>query len=88
MSRSLEHTYDKCCDRYFDKAGRLVLAGHHRDGVLVGTAWRIVRGGGAVVGEVDREGQLTGPGLAYLYPDYRLHTTTDCNSWLIARAHF
>ena len=50
-----------------------MVAGHHRDGVLVGTAWRIVRGGGAVVGEVDREGQLTGPGLAYLYPDYRLN---------------
>lgn len=52
-----------------------MVAGHHRDGRLVGTAWRIVRGGGAVVGEVDGEGQLTGPGLAYLYPDYRLHTT-------------
>ena len=74
--------------RYFDKAGRLVVAGHHRDGRLVGTAWRIVRGGGAVVGEVDGEGQLTGPGLAYLYPDYRLHTTADCKTWLIARPHF
>ena len=83
MSRSLEHIY-KFCDRYFDKAGRLVLAGHHRDGVLVGTAWRIVRGGGAVVGEVDREGQLTGPGLTYLYPDYRLNNRlqklVDCES--------
>ena len=60
-----------------------MVAGHHRDGRLVGTAWRIVRGGGAVVGEVDKEGQLTGPGLAYLYPDYRLHTT-DCESYFLS----
>ena len=32
--------------------GRLTLAGHCRDGVMVGTGWRIIRGGGCVVGQV------------------------------------
>ena len=38
--------------RYFDKKGRLTLAGHCRDGIMVGTGWRIIRGGGCVVGKV------------------------------------
>ena len=35
-----------------------------------GTCWRVVRGGGSVVGRVDGAGRLSGHTLAYLYPDY------------------
>ena len=38
--------------RYFDRKGRLRLACHHRDGRMVGTCWKIIRGGGCVVGQV------------------------------------
>ena len=38
--------------RYFDEVGRLRLLGNHRDGLAVGTCWRVIRGGGCVVGEV------------------------------------
>ena len=57
--------------RYFDAAGRLTFLGQHRAGRPVGTCWKVVRGGGSVVGRVDNTGKLTGPRIAYLYPDYR-----------------
>ena len=38
--------------RFFDKKGRLTLAGQYRNGNIVGTAWKIIRGGGCVVGQV------------------------------------
>ena len=38
--------------RYFDEVGRLRLLGNHRNGRAVGTCWRVIRGGGCVVGEV------------------------------------
>ena len=54
--------------RYFDEKGRLRFAGNHSSGVAVGTCWKIIRGGGSVVGQVDGEGQLTGENIAYIYP--------------------
>ena len=36
-----------------------------------GVCWAFQPGGGAVTGRVDSEGQFTGEGLAYVYPDYR-----------------
>ena len=56
--------------RYFSRSGRLKLAGCHRDGRPVGSWWRLVRGGGCVVGELDQAGQLTGHDIAYIYPDH------------------
>ena len=57
--------------RYFDPRGRLVFIGQHRNGLCEGTCWRIIPGGGCVVGRVDRRGELTGPRIAYIYPDYQ-----------------
>ena len=57
--------------RYFDKKGRLTFFGMHRNGKAFGTCWRVIRGGGCVVGRVDEEGKLSGINLAYLYPDFK-----------------
>ena len=56
--------------RYFDKKGRLTFVGNHKNGRPDGTCWKIIRGGGCVVGRVDDAGQLTGVRIAYIYPDY------------------
>ena len=38
----------------------------------VGVWWRVVRGGGCVVGGVEETtGELSGPDIVYLYPDFR-----------------
>ena len=57
--------------RYFDRKGRLTFIGNHRNGRPVGTCWKIIRGGGCVVGRVDSSGSLTGPRISYIYPDYQ-----------------
>ena len=57
--------------RYFDSKGRLKQICNHRNGYKYGTCWKIIRGGGSVVGRVDREGDLTGHRIAYLYPDFK-----------------
>ena len=36
-----------------------------------GICWKIIKGGGCVVGRVDETGALTGIRVAYLYPDYK-----------------
>ena len=56
--------------RYFDKKGRLTFVGNHKNGLPDGTCWRIIRGGGCVVGMVDEHGHLTGDDIAYIYPDF------------------
>ncbi|XP_023349009.1 histone-lysine N-methyltransferase SETD7 [Eurytemora carolleeae] len=43
----------------------------HRNGKPFGTCWKIIRGGGCVVGVVDEEGQLSGTNIAYIYPDFK-----------------
>ena len=40
-----------------------------RNGKPFGTCWKLFRWGGCVVGRVDEDGELTGPDLAYIYPD-------------------
>ena len=57
--------------RYFDEKGRLKEIAEHRNGLKFGTCWKIIRGGGCVVGRVNKEGDLTGPRVAYLYPDFK-----------------
>ena len=54
--------------RHFDEKGRLMFAGNHSSGVAVGTCWKIIPGGGSVVGQVDQEGLLSGENIVYLYP--------------------
>ena len=57
--------------RHFDSKGRLRFMGSHRHGRSVGVSWRIIQGGGCVVGPVDTEGHLSGHHIIYLYPDFR-----------------
>eukprot|EP00092_Neocalanus_flemingeri_P021710 GFUD01023548.1.p1 GENE.GFUD01023548.1~~GFUD01023548.1.p1 ORF type:complete len:461 (+),score=107.13 GFUD01023548.1:170-1552(+) len=57
--------------RYFDAKNRLTFVGMHRNGKPVGTCWSIVGGGGCVVGRVDKKGKLSGPDIAYIYPDFK-----------------
>lgn len=56
--------------RIFDKKGRLKFVSNHKNGTPSGVSWRIVRGGGCVVGRVNDKGQLTGIRIAYIYPDF------------------
>ena len=44
---------------------------NHRNGLKYGTCWKINRGGGCVVGRANKEGDLTGHRIAYLYPDFK-----------------
>ena len=68
--------------RYFDEKGRLTFAGNHNSGVPVGTCWKIIRGGGSVVGQVDEEGLLTGENIAYIYPGRALTYSSPCGVFL------
>ena len=56
--------------RYFDSKGQLTFVGQHEAGQPTGTCWKIVPGGGCVVGRVDSAGSLTGTNIAYIYPDF------------------
>ena len=55
--------------RYFDKSGRLTFLGTFCHGCFEGICWKIIKGGGFVVGKVDESGLLSGEELVYLYPD-------------------
>eukprot|EP00092_Neocalanus_flemingeri_P008080 GFUD01008718.1.p1 GENE.GFUD01008718.1~~GFUD01008718.1.p1 ORF type:complete len:555 (+),score=120.69 GFUD01008718.1:44-1708(+) len=57
--------------RHFDVKNRLMFIGMYRNGRPFGTCWKIIRGGGCVVGKVDEDGKLSGTNLAYLYPDFK-----------------
>ena len=57
--------------RHFDGKNRLTYMGMYRNGKPFGTWWKIIRGGGNVVGRVDEDGKLTGTKIAYLYPDFK-----------------
>lgn len=57
--------------RHFDLKDRLTFVGMHRNGKPFGTCWKIIRGGGCVVGRVDEEGILSGTKIAYIYPDFK-----------------
>jgi len=56
--------------RYFNAKNRLTFIGIHTNGKPTGTCWKIIEGGGCLVGVVDLEGKLSGPNLAYIYPDF------------------
>ena len=57
--------------REFDKTGRLTFLGTSCNGVYIGTCWKIIKGGGYVIGEVDRIGSMSGENIVYLYPDLK-----------------
>lgn len=57
--------------RTFSKTKELTFVAMHRNGRAFGTGWRMIPGGGCVVGRVNEEGELTGSDLAYLYPDLK-----------------
>jgi len=57
--------------RHFDGKNRLTYIGMYRNGKPCGTWWKIIRGGGCVVGRVDEDGKLSGSNIAYLYPDFK-----------------
>merc|ERR1719317_428232 len=55
--------------RYFDKEKHLTFIGMHRNGKPFGTCWKLIKGGGYIVGRVNEDGQLTGSDIAYLFPN-------------------
>eukprot|EP00092_Neocalanus_flemingeri_P001183 GFUD01001260.1.p1 GENE.GFUD01001260.1~~GFUD01001260.1.p1 ORF type:complete len:494 (+),score=107.84 GFUD01001260.1:94-1575(+) len=55
--------------RYFDKQKQLTFIGMHRNGKPFGTCWKIMKGGGYVVGRVNEDGQLSGNEISYIFPD-------------------
>ena len=57
--------------RKFDVKNRLFWVGMYRNGQPWGTCWKIIRGGGCVVGRVDEDGRLSGTSISYLYPDFK-----------------
>ena len=57
--------------RKFDVKNRLTWVGMYRNGVPFGSCWKIIRGGGCVVGKVDEDGNLSGTDISYLFPDFR-----------------
>jgi antitoxin component YwqK of YwqJK toxin-antitoxin module len=46
--------------RKFDEKGRLTFVGSMKNGKEHGVCWKIIRGGGVVVGRVDELGELSG----------------------------
>ena len=50
---------------------RLTWIGMYRNGIPFGSCWKLIRGGGCIVGKVDEDGNLSGNDIAYLFPDYR-----------------
>merc|ERR1711953_186597 len=57
--------------RHFDAKGRLTFIAHYKNGIKHGVCWKIIRGGGVVVGRVNAQGKLSGMRIAYLYPDFK-----------------
>lgn len=57
--------------RHYDQHKQLQYIGITRNGKRFGTCWQILPGGGYIVGKVDAEGELSGPNIAYIYPDHR-----------------
>jgi len=47
-----------------------MFLGHYKGGIPHGTCWLALRGGGWLVGQVDQNGQFSGPNIAFLYPDF------------------
>ncbi|XP_048826429.1 histone-lysine N-methyltransferase SETD7 [Brienomyrus brachyistius] len=55
----------------YDSEGRLIFKGQYKDNNRCGLCWIFYPDRGAVVGEVNEEGEMTGEKVAYVYPDGR-----------------
>ena len=56
--------------RLFHHSGDLAVLGRRRNGRLVGRCWKFYPGGGALYGEVGRDGLISGEDVLYVYPDW------------------
>ncbi len=72
--------------RFFDETGRLTFFGNHKNGKPHGVCWKVIKGGGCVVGRVDEDGELTGIRVAYLYPDFRTALVGNFTDGVMERA--
>ncbi|XP_013885424.1 histone-lysine N-methyltransferase SETD7 isoform X2 [Austrofundulus limnaeus] len=52
-----------------DGEGRMVFKGQYKDDVRYGECWVYHPDGGCVFGEVNKDGEMTGDSIAYVYPD-------------------
>ena len=57
--------------RKYDEAKGTCQFGYYVDGIPSGIWWRLIRDGGAIVGPVDEQGDLTGTEIVFLYPDFK-----------------
>ena len=67
FKEAILHGFCRC----FSAKNRLTSIGIYANGKPIGTYWKIIEGGGCIVGRVDKEGTLSGPDIAYIYPDFR-----------------
>ena len=56
--------------RSFHPGGELAVLGRCRNGRLTGRCWKFFQGGGALYGEVGRDGLICGEEALYVYPDW------------------
>jgi len=56
---------------YYSQEKKLQKIGITRNGRLFGTCWKILPGGGFIVGKVDAEGEFTGSNIAYIFTDHK-----------------
>lgn len=59
---------------------KLEKIGITRNGRQFGTCWKILSGGGFIVGKVDAEGEFTGSNIAYIYTDHKTAFFGDFNN--------
>ena len=57
--------------RKYDSHKRLTDFGFYENGKPCFIWWKLIEFGGALIGHVNEEGQLTGPEIAYLYSDFQ-----------------
>lgn len=55
--------------REIDEGRNLVWIGRYKNGRKDGICWNFLKGGGFLVGPVDRKGTMTGEGMMYIFPD-------------------
>ena len=57
--------------RKYDEKKMLTDFGYYENGKPQFIWWKVIEHGGAIIGHVNEEGELTGPEIAYLYPDFQ-----------------